>query len=430
METRTASDWKTVGNSHFEGRRWREAADAYTQAIEADPTYHVAFSNRSAAYLKVGGSEELALADAHKCVELSPQWAKGHSRKVAALMALKRFDDAVEACTAAIAVADPESRDELEKRRRECRCHACSVKLRGKWHGKVTQELGDYVQEFDFIDGKEVRVGLMGKSYPGSFNLDMDHDPWHLNLQVIPPDAPPGFTPPPVPYIARFVDENTLLTCCPYMTTERPTSFEGAGVCELRRGALVQKVDEAIAKLSEEDQLMMCVQEALRVIPDTKLEDLSGGDSDEIMSTKLMVHVKFQSDFHNMGNKYGEETLTKVITAAHSNADLPGAYGDAIRKLHLKMDAAGLFNPPQAGETANQNGGGAKGVGSTSSETSKKAPAEAPPLNGKEETENVSQDATQTDGQVADVSVLVGAAIIVALSGAALIYGFWRSRRR
>lgn len=65
------------------------------QAIEADPSQHVYFSNRSAAYLSKKDAEN-ALSDAEQCIKLNTSWAKGYSRKGAALHALRRYDEAKE----------------------------------------------------------------------------------------------------------------------------------------------------------------------------------------------------------------------------------------------------------------------------------------------------------------------------------------------
>jgi len=75
------------------------------QAIEADPTDHVFFSNRSAAHLSKGDVEE-ALQDAEACIKLSPAWAKGYGRKGAALHAMEMYDEAVQAFEEGLAV-DP-----------------------------------------------------------------------------------------------------------------------------------------------------------------------------------------------------------------------------------------------------------------------------------------------------------------------------------
>jgi stress-induced-phosphoprotein 1 len=54
------------------------------------------FSNRSAAYLKQGDANN-ALSDANACIGLAPDFAKGYSRKGAALHALKRYNDSIAA---------------------------------------------------------------------------------------------------------------------------------------------------------------------------------------------------------------------------------------------------------------------------------------------------------------------------------------------
>lgn len=56
----------------------------------------VYFSNRSAAYLKLGDAKSKALKDAERCMELAPEWSKSYSRLGAAQHALRRFDAAVQ----------------------------------------------------------------------------------------------------------------------------------------------------------------------------------------------------------------------------------------------------------------------------------------------------------------------------------------------
>ena len=72
------------------------AIDNYTKAINADGSNHVYYSNRSAAYLKKGDANN-ALEDANSCIALNPQFAKGYSRKGAALHSLKRYNDSISA---------------------------------------------------------------------------------------------------------------------------------------------------------------------------------------------------------------------------------------------------------------------------------------------------------------------------------------------
>ena len=62
----------------------------FTAAIEADPTNHVLYSNRSGAHA-AKASFTPALLDANKCIELKSDWAKGYSRRGAAYFGLKNW---------------------------------------------------------------------------------------------------------------------------------------------------------------------------------------------------------------------------------------------------------------------------------------------------------------------------------------------------
>lgn len=78
-----AAEAKGKGNTCFSANDWAGAITHFTEAILCDPTDHVFFSNRSAAYLS-SGSTSLALSDAKECVRLNASWAKGYSRLGAA----------------------------------------------------------------------------------------------------------------------------------------------------------------------------------------------------------------------------------------------------------------------------------------------------------------------------------------------------------
>jgi len=88
--------YKAQGNAALQAGKVSEAIDFYTKAINTDGTNHVYYSNRSAAYLKKGDAVN-ALSDAESCLGLKPDFAKGYSRKGAALHGLKRYNDSIAA---------------------------------------------------------------------------------------------------------------------------------------------------------------------------------------------------------------------------------------------------------------------------------------------------------------------------------------------
>ncbi|KAG6583161.1 Stress-induced-phosphoprotein 1 [Phytophthora cinnamomi] len=92
----TAAEWKAKGNAALSAGDAQQAVDCYSKAIALDPSDHVFYSNRSAAYLSLDDAAR-ALADAELCIQAKADWPKGHSRKGAALHALRRYDEAAAA---------------------------------------------------------------------------------------------------------------------------------------------------------------------------------------------------------------------------------------------------------------------------------------------------------------------------------------------
>lgn len=105
-----AEQAKERGNRAFSAGNFADAVSSFSEAIAlharepaAPSNVHVYYSNRSAAYLKLGDAPR-ALADAEQCVTLKPDWPKGFSRKGAALYQLGRFADAQRAYTDGLAL--------------------------------------------------------------------------------------------------------------------------------------------------------------------------------------------------------------------------------------------------------------------------------------------------------------------------------------
>ncbi|NWH64489.1 STIP1 protein, partial [Geococcyx californianus] len=90
---RQAQELKERGNRALAEGDVAAALRHYSAAIALDGRNHVLYSNRSAAYARAGDYTR-ALADACRTVELRPDWAKGYSRKAAALEFLQRLEEA------------------------------------------------------------------------------------------------------------------------------------------------------------------------------------------------------------------------------------------------------------------------------------------------------------------------------------------------
>jgi len=87
---------KNQGNEFFKVKNYDEAIKHYSEGIGIDAKHHVCYSNRSACYAATGKWSE-ALQDAEKCIESKPDFAKGYSRKGAALYGAKKLEEAAAA---------------------------------------------------------------------------------------------------------------------------------------------------------------------------------------------------------------------------------------------------------------------------------------------------------------------------------------------
>ena len=70
-----AEQYKARGNKALQEGKYEEAVELYGEAIALDPTNHVYFSNRAAAFANLKKYKE-SLTDANKTVELKPDWPK------------------------------------------------------------------------------------------------------------------------------------------------------------------------------------------------------------------------------------------------------------------------------------------------------------------------------------------------------------------
>ena len=66
---------KNKGNAAFAAGDFKTAVELFTSGIALDPTNHVLYSNRSAAYASLKQYEQ-ALVDADKTIQAQPSWGK------------------------------------------------------------------------------------------------------------------------------------------------------------------------------------------------------------------------------------------------------------------------------------------------------------------------------------------------------------------
>ncbi|KAJ0080423.1 hypothetical protein Patl1_23271 [Pistacia atlantica] len=129
-----AAEAKSRGDEAFKRKDYHMAIDAYTQAVDLDPTDATLPSNRSLCWLRLGQAEH-ALADAKTCRGLRPDWPKACYREGAALRLLEacpqpffnKYDEAANAFYEGVTRA-PENRELVEAFRE-------AVEAGKKFHG-------------------------------------------------------------------------------------------------------------------------------------------------------------------------------------------------------------------------------------------------------------------------------------------------------
>lgn len=111
----SADELKGKGNAALQAQNFTEAVRFYSEAIDLDPSNHILYSNRSAAYAKTNELDK-CLADAEKTISLKSDWAKGYSRKGAALELLDNYDEAIVTYQEGLKVdpANPQLNEALE----------------------------------------------------------------------------------------------------------------------------------------------------------------------------------------------------------------------------------------------------------------------------------------------------------------------------
>lgn len=133
-----AAQKKEEGNAFFKEDKFPAAVEAYTEAIKRNPSEHTAYSNRAAAYLKLGAYTE-ALADAEKCLELKPDFVKAHARKGNAYFWMKQYNKALQSFDAGLKLDAANSECLEGKRRTQMKIHEMATGAGGEQDDDVAR---------------------------------------------------------------------------------------------------------------------------------------------------------------------------------------------------------------------------------------------------------------------------------------------------
>ena len=106
---------KNKGNTCMQEKKYAQARDYYTEALEvapSGPTSHVYYSNRAAALLSMRNFTE-AVWDAERSINLKPEYAKAHARLGLAKFLLGHYESAVKVYTKAVQL-EPNNKSSIQ----------------------------------------------------------------------------------------------------------------------------------------------------------------------------------------------------------------------------------------------------------------------------------------------------------------------------
>jgi len=94
VDVARSEEIKAQANKLFVEKKWGEAEEAYSRAIELNPTNAILYANRSATQLN-SEAYGAAITDAAKAIELDPTYVKGYYRRGCAYVSLGKFKEAL-----------------------------------------------------------------------------------------------------------------------------------------------------------------------------------------------------------------------------------------------------------------------------------------------------------------------------------------------
>lgn len=91
VDTAAADSWKAKGNEYYKAGSYQQAIDAYSKAIDANPSEAVFYGNRAAAHL-MRKSSQIAVNDCKRAIELDAKYLKGYQRGAKAALAMVCYE--------------------------------------------------------------------------------------------------------------------------------------------------------------------------------------------------------------------------------------------------------------------------------------------------------------------------------------------------
>ncbi|KAK4540061.1 hypothetical protein LTR36_009802 [Oleoguttula mirabilis] len=187
---------KAEGNKLFAAKDFHGAVEKFSQAIEAEPTNHVLYSNRSGAYASLKEFDH-ALEDATKTTEIKPDWAKGWGRKGAALHGEGDLVGAVDAFEEALKLdpSNAQAKSGLDAVRRAIDAEAREDGLAGDPSGGLGNMFND-PQLYQKLAANPKTAGFLGdakfmtklqnmKNNPSAMSQEMMSDPRFLQVMGV-----------------------------------------------------------------------------------------------------------------------------------------------------------------------------------------------------------------------------------------------------
>jgi hypothetical protein len=263
------------------------------------------------------------------------------------LRELKRYKEASEVAEEGLKI-EP-TNVALKTIQKACETSLVCDKLRGMWHGKVAEEVGGYMQSFDFWSDNDVRVSVLGTTVEAKYDLNVFGTPYpHLDMSV--PNSPGSAF---VRHIYRFENDDELHLCSPYLRPpeERPTEFSGAGTVIMKRGAFVLSEDEqnerkALMSRPLTERVAMFLDQCVRAVPPFDVRPREG-ENEIAIGEKLTANVKFQTFYQGLIEKLGndaEQHVKELVVGVRSLQNESDEIIELVRKFQEKMKAAGLIS--------------------------------------------------------------------------------------